>query len=95
MKARVRLPAAAGFACRVGAEFAQRVTPDSRFQESICDPAIEVDGDVAMVWAPFVVVSAASLNNCGFDHFDLVPLPGLWKIMNLTFSSRIEGWPER
>src|SRR5436190_17149002 len=26
-------------------EFAQRVTPEARFQESISDPAIEIDGD--------------------------------------------------
>ena len=31
------------------------MTPGSRFQERISDPAIEIDGDVAMVWAPFVV----------------------------------------
>src|SRR6187397_2742238 len=34
-------------------EFAQRVTPAGRFQESISDPAVEIDGDIAMVWAPF------------------------------------------
>ena len=76
------------------AEFAQRVTPAGRFQESISDPAIEVDGDVAMVWAPFVVRIGGKVSNCGFDHFDLVRDQGAWKIMNLTFSSRIEGCPQ-
>ena len=37
------------------AEFAQRVNPEGRFTETISNPAIEVDGDIAMVWAPFVV----------------------------------------
>lgn len=76
------------------AEFAQRVTPDGRFQETISDPAIEIDGDVAMVWAPFVVHVGGKVANCGVDHFDLVRDQGAWKIMNLTFSSRIEGCPE-
>jgi hypothetical protein len=71
------------------AEFAQRVTPDARFQESITDPAVEIDGDAAMVWAPFVVRVNGKVSNCGFDHFDLVRENGAWKVMNLTFSSRI------
>ena len=75
------------------AEFAQRVTPDGRFTESISDPAIEVDGDVAMVWAPFVVRVGGKVTNCGTDHFDLVRDNGTWKVMNLTFSSRVTGCP--
>ena len=74
-------------------EFAQRVVPDARFSESISDPAVEVDGDVAMVWAPFVVRVNGKVSNCGFDHFDLVRDNGAWKVMNLTFSSRTTGCP--
>jgi hypothetical protein len=75
------------------AEFAQRVTPASTFQERISDPAVEIDGDVAMVWAPFVVRMNGKVSNCGFDHFDLVRENGTWKVMNLTFSSRTSGCP--
>jgi len=75
-------------------EFAQRVTPDSPFQETISDPAIEIDGDIAMVWAPFVVRVGGKVSNCGFDHFDLVRENGTWKVMNLTFSSRTTGCGE-
>lgn len=75
-------------------EFAQRVKPDSRFTETITDPAIEIDGDAAMVWAPFVVRVDGKVSNCGFDHFDLVRDNGAWKIMNLTFSSRTTGCPQ-
>ena len=75
------------------AEFAQRVTPASRFSETISDPAVEVDGDVAMVWAPFVVRIEGRVANCGFDLFDLVRDNGAWKIMNLSFSSRTTDCP--
>jgi hypothetical protein len=75
------------------AEFAKRVTPDGRFTETITDPAIEVDGDIAMVWAPFVVRVGGKVSNCGVDHFDLVRENGGWKIMNLSFSSRTTGCP--
>jgi hypothetical protein len=75
------------------AQFAQRITPAGAFQETISDPAIEIDGDAAMVWAPFVVRIAGKVSNCGVDHFDLVRDNGTWKIMNLTFSSRTTGCP--
>lgn len=74
-------------------EFAQHVTPATRFQESISDPAVEIDGDIAMVWAPFVVRVDGKVSNCGYDHFDLVRENGAWKVMNLTFSSRVTGCP--
>ena len=74
-------------------EFAARLKPGEGFQESISDPAIEVDGDIAMVWAPFVVRVGGKVSNCGFDHFDLVRENGAWKVMNITFSSRTTGCP--
>jgi hypothetical protein len=74
-------------------QFAERIRPDNAFQERISDPAIEVDGDIAMVWAPFVVRVGGRVANCGYDHFDLVREEGAWKVMNLTFSSRTTGCP--
>jgi hypothetical protein len=74
-------------------EFAERVKPNSRFTETISDPAIEIDGDIAMVWAPFIVRIDGKVSNCGFDHFDLVRENGVWKVMNLTFSSRVTNCP--
>ena len=70
-------------------QFAARISPAGAFEETISDPAIEVDGDIAMVWAPFVVRVGGKVANCGIDHFDLVRENGAWKIMNLTFSSRV------
>jgi hypothetical protein len=75
------------------AEFAGRIKPDARFTETITNPAIEIDGDIAMVWAPFVVRVDGKVSNCGYDLFDLVRENGLWKVMNLTFSSRITNCP--
>lgn len=74
-------------------QFAERIKPDSAFQERIADPAIHIDGDIAMVWAPFVVRVAGKVSNCGIDHFDLVRDNGVWKVMNLTFSSRTTSCP--
>ena len=71
--------------------FAGRIKPDAAFQERISDPQIHIDGGIAMVWAPFVVRIGGKVSNCGFDHFDLVRENEVWKVMNLTFSSRVSG----
>lgn len=73
-------------------QFTQRAA-GSGFQETISNPTIEVHGDVAMVWAPFVVRIGGRVYNCGIDHFDLVRENGAWKTLNLTFWSRISGCP--
>lgn len=72
-------------------EFASGLKPGDGFKERITNPAIEIDGDVAMVWAPFTVWVNGKLNNCGYDHFDLIRENGTWKVLNLTFSSRTTG----
>ncbi|CAN5160799.1 hypothetical protein BH10PSE12_BH10PSE12_18340 [soil metagenome] len=72
-------------------KFAERITPGSTFQERIWDPAIDIDGDIAMVWAPYDVRVAGKVANCGVDHFDLIREAGVWKVMNLSFSSRTTG----
>lgn len=74
-------------------QFAARLKPGEGFRESISDPAIEIDGDIAMVWAPFVVRVDGKVSNCGVDHFDLVREGGAWKVMNISFSSRTTGCP--
>ncbi|MEO6432536.1 MAG: nuclear transport factor 2 family protein [Sphingomicrobium sp.] len=75
------------------AEFATKLSSGGGFRERISDPAIEVDGDIALVWAPFTVETGGKVASCGTDHFDLVRQSGVWKIMNITFSSRTSGCP--
>jgi hypothetical protein len=86
------LPTRSGVRSESWTQFAQRAS-GSGFQETISDPAIEIDGDAAMIWAPFVVRISGKVYNCGIDHFDLVREQGTWKVMNLTFSSRVVGCP--
>jgi len=76
-------------------KYIEQIRPDDVFQERISNPAIEIDGDIAMVWAPFVVRQKGKVMTCGYDHFDLVRQKGVWKVMNITFSSRTTGCPAR
>lgn len=75
------------------AEYAARMKPGAGFVERITSPVIEQDGDVALVWAPFTITVAGKVTACGYDHFDLVRENGSWKVMNITFSSRVTGCP--
>jgi hypothetical protein len=86
------LPSRSGVRSESWTQFTQRLG-NSAFQETISDPAVEIDGDAAMVWAPFVVRVGGKVTNCGIDHFDLVRDKGAWKIINLTFSSRLTRCP--
>jgi hypothetical protein len=86
-------PGRSGLQQESWAEFTQREA-GSGFEETISDPAIEVEGDAAMIWAPFVVRIGGKVWNCGIDHFDMIRQDGAWKVMNLTFSSRVTGCPE-
>ena len=73
--------------------FAERITRQQAFQERIANPIVRVDDGIALVWAPFVVRVGGKVSNCGIDHFDLVRENGVWRVMNLTFSSRTTGCP--
>ena len=76
------------------AEFAAAIKPGpERYQERISDPAIEIDGDIAMVWAPYAFLVDGKVHHCGIDHFDLVRENGAWKVQNVTWSSRTTGCP--
>ena len=84
----MRTSGVSGIRSQSWSAFAKRITPEAAFEERITDPAIEIDDDVAMVWARFVVRRQGRVANCGFDHFDLIRENGVWKVMNLSFSSR-------
>ena len=76
------------------AEFAANLKPGpERYEERISNPAIDIDGDIAMVWAPYVFVIDGKVHHCGVDHFDLVRQSGAWKILNITWSSRTTDCP--
>ena len=74
------------------ADFAAGVKPGpERFEERLSDPAIEIDGDIAMVWSPYTFLIDGKVHHCGVDHFDLVRESGSWKVANATWSSRTTG----
>jgi len=77
-------------------QFAAGIKPGpERLEERIYSPAVEIDGDVAMVWAAYDFRIDGKLSHCGYDHFDLVRESGRWRILNVTWSSRTIGCDTR
>jgi len=62
-----------------------------KLEERISMPAIEVDGDIAMVWVPYVFLIDGKAHHCGINHFDLIRENGSWKVLNVTWSQRTTG----
>jgi hypothetical protein len=74
------------------ADFAGGIKPGpEHYQEKLLDPAVEIDGNIAMVWSRYVFTIDGKPHHCGVDHFDLVRENGAWKILNITWSSRTTG----
>lgn len=74
------------------AEFTGGIKPGpEKFEERLSTPAIEVDGDIAMVWSPYVFLIDGKAHHCGINHFDLLRENGSWKVLNVTWSQRTTG----
>ena len=78
------------------ADFAVGVKPGAeRVEERQGFPAVEVDGDIAMVWAPYTFMVNGTVRHCGTNHYDLIREGGGWKVINVTWSQRTTGCPAR
>jgi hypothetical protein len=66
--------------------FAERVGKPGKTQieERIHDPVIRIDGDLAMVWAPFDFLSDGKVDHCGTDLFNLVRMDGKWLVASVA-----------
>lgn len=73
-------------------DFAARIKAGTEhLREKLIDPAVEIDGDIAMVWGRYVFTIDDKIHHCGVDHFDLIRENGAWKVLNVTWSSRTTG----
>lgn len=82
-----------------GKDFVERTTAPGgpTYDEPIRNPKIQIDGDLASVWAEYQVRMEGRVTHCGFDAFHLARLNGRWKILNVSDTFRQQGcgnpWP--
>ena len=81
------------------ADFARAVTNPNQppLDERMRNPLVQVDGDLATVWAEYQVRRDGNVTHCGYDAFHLARLDGKWKIINISDTFRRTGcgdaWP--
>jgi hypothetical protein len=56
--------------------------------ERMWDPEVRVDGDVAIVWAPYDFHLGNVFSHCGHDGFQLVRQSGQWRLSAITYTVR-------
>ena len=61
--------------------------------ERIFDPAIQIDDNIAQVWAYYELWVGTRLNHCGYDAFFLVKLGSDWKIGQVADTRRTSCTP--
>ena len=71
--------------------FAERVgKPGPKIKERIHDPVVHIDGDLAVVWAPFDFLVEGKIDHCGTDLFNLVRANGTWLISTVAYNSHAD-----
>ncbi len=60
----------------------------TRNVESIHDPVVRIDNDLAVVWAPFELRVDGKLASCGTDLFNMVKVDGKWVIASVADTGR-------
>ncbi|RXH55299.1 nuclear transport factor 2 family protein [Granulicella sibirica] len=71
--------------------FAERVgRPGPKIEERIHGPVVHIDGDLAVVWAPFDFLLEGKVDHCGTDLFNLVRTNGTWQIATIAYNSHTD-----
>jgi hypothetical protein len=79
----VRADSGAGWKTSVATAPAEMV-----LDERIAEPRVEIDGNLANVWAYYEFHRGAEFSHCGVDQFVLGRTPTGWKIISLSYSFR-------
>jgi hypothetical protein len=61
------------------------------YDERITFDLVKIDGELAMVWAPYKFYVGEKFNHCGVDAFQLAKINNEWKIQYLIDTRRREG----
>jgi hypothetical protein len=76
-----------------GQEFVRVATGGTQppIDEPIRNPVVQVDGELATVWAEYQVRREGRVTHCGHDAFHLVRRDGRWRVLNVADTYRRTG----
>ncbi|MFZ4109386.1 MAG: hypothetical protein ACOYKQ_02815 [Polymorphobacter sp.] len=73
-------------------EMAKRLRqPGHTIEESIHEPTVLVQRDLAHVWAPYTLDYDGKRLHCGVDSFGLAKIDGSWRLTSLTWTAEPKG----
>ncbi|HLT33925.1 MAG TPA: hypothetical protein VKZ98_09060 [Aquaticitalea sp.] len=67
------------------------IPKDAFFEEKLMDYTVQIDGDMAHVWAPYGFWYNKEFSHCGVNSIQLVKMDGSWKITYLIDTRRKEN----
>jgi hypothetical protein len=80
------------YGVRTAADFLEGIGGGSGpILERIWNPIVEVNGRVAMVWAPYDFHSGDAFSHCGIDVLTYLKLEDGWKVTSITYDVVREG----
>ncbi len=55
--------------------------------EQMFDPVVQIEGDIAHVWAPYTFDVDGKRSHCGIDSFALARIAGNWRVTGLVWTN--------
>jgi uncharacterized protein YecT (DUF1311 family) len=81
-----------GVGVRTAAEWIPTVAQSAEaLRERMWDTEVEIDGDLATLWAPYDFHRGERFSHCGTDAFQFVRERGGWKLISVAFTVRTTG----
>lgn len=63
-------------------------TGTTKLEERLYDPLVRIDGEIAVVWAPYKFFVDDKVDHCGTDLFSLIHQDGRWLVSGIADNSR-------
>jgi hypothetical protein len=78
----------------VGGWIAAIATSNRLWDEQIYDVQVRVDGNMAMVWAPYTFYLGKQVRHCGINAIDLLRDGSGWRVTQIADTRRRENCPD-
>lgn len=91
-RAQIVSVAATGTTVRAADEWIRGLSRNTDvLRECMWDPRVQIDGNLATLWAPYDFHLGERFSHCGIDAFQFVREGGAWKMIAITFTRRTTG----
>lgn len=65
-----------------------------QLREVYWEPSVLVQGNIAVVWAPYSFDNDGKRTHCGIDVFNLMKIDGAWKVTGIQYTVEPDNCPK-